>query len=71
MQCVRQNQATKNITQKNVSRRRLLLLQRPSKGRKTKTINDGCDSWVGPTIQTAIFQVFFLWYGKDYLKHTL
>ena len=36
MQCVRQNQATKNITQKNVSRRRLLLLQRPSKGRKTQ-----------------------------------
>ena len=29
-----------------------------------------CDSWVGPTIQTAIFQ-FFLWHGKDYLKHTL
>ena len=28
-----------------------------------------CDSRVGPTIQTAIFQ-FFLWYGKDYLKHT-
>ena len=26
----------------------------------TKTINDGCDSWVGPTIQTAIFQVFSL-----------
>ena len=29
-----------------------------------------CDSRVGPTVQTAIFQ-FFLWYGKDYLKHTL
>ena len=28
-----------------------------------------CDSRVGPTIQTAIFP-FFLWYGKDYLKHT-
>ena len=36
MQCVRQNQATKNITQNNVSRRRLLLLQRPSEGRKTQ-----------------------------------
>ena len=30
------NQATTNVNQKSVSRRRLLLLQRPSKGRKTQ-----------------------------------
>ena len=30
-----------------------------------------CDSRVGPVSQTAIFQIFTLWYSKDYLKHTL
>ena len=32
----RHNQATTNVNQKNVSRRRLLLLQRPSNGRKVQ-----------------------------------
>ena len=32
----RHNQATTNVNQKNVSRRRLLLLQRPCNGRKTQ-----------------------------------